>query len=137
MTTQETVLLASGRPQRANQLVLDVLGDAGLRLTLADNQHPVLVTPALRPGGTELHLRLDAPWLYPPRESPYWDRIDDPVTRADLQQLFALKWDGGDVSARSSLSNDPTAFRPTMRTQSDAGPGSPYVAALGPAPGAP
>jgi hypothetical protein len=134
---QQTVLLASGRPQRANQLVLDVLGDAGLRLTLADNQHVVLATPELRPGGTGLHLRLDAPWLYPPRESPYWDRIDDLVTRASLQHLFALKWDGGEVSAHSSLSNDPTAIRPTMRAQSDAGPGSPYVEALRPATVAP
>jgi hypothetical protein len=136
-SAQETVLLASGRPQRANQLVLDVQGDAGLRLTLADNQHPVLVTPVLRAQGDNLHLRLDAPWLYPPRESPYWDRIGDPVTREGLQQLFALKWDGGEASARSPLSNDPTAFRPTLRTQSDARPGSPFVAALTPAAGAP
>jgi hypothetical protein len=130
---EETVLLASGRPQRANQLVLDVDGDGGLRLTLADNQHPVLVTPVLHAVGNALHLRVDAPWLYPPRESPYWDRINDPVTRADLQQLFAVKWDGGGVSARSPLSNDATAYRPTMRTKSDAGSGSPFVAAMRPA----
>ncbi len=133
----ETVLLASGRPQRANQLVLGVLGDAGLRLTLADNQHPVLVTPALHASGNALRLRLDAPWLYPPRESPYWDRISDPMTRAGLQQLFAITWDRGEVSARSPLSNDAAAFRPTLRGQSDAGPDSPYVAAMSPASPAP
>jgi hypothetical protein len=136
-TAQGTVLLASGRPQRANQLVIDILRDAKVRLTLADNQHPVLVTPEIPVDGERLRLRVDAPWLYPPPESPYWDRVGDPAARPDLQTLFSIKWGAGGASARSALSNDPTAFRPTVRTVSRTEPDSAYVASVVPASPAP
>jgi hypothetical protein len=131
---QGTVLLASGRPQRTNQLLLDVLPGGEARLTLADNQRAVLQTPAVPVAGARLVVRVEAPWLYPPPESPYWDRVSDPARRADLQSLFSLGWPSGSASARSALSNDPTAFAPSMRTAPDSGPDSAYVAAARPAP---
>jgi hypothetical protein len=128
----ETVLLASGRPQRSNQLLLETLGDGNVRLTLADNQHPVLVTPRISVEGSHLHLSVAAPWLYPPVESPYWDRIASPSARADLQRGFSISWDSGHSEAQSTLSNDATAFHPTVRTPADAEPGSPRVDSIAP-----
>ncbi len=129
---QATVLLASGRPQRSNQLLLETLGDGSARLTLAVNQHAVLVTPALPVPGGRLHLQVAAPWLYPPTESPYWDQISDPAARSDLQQRFSIQWESGGSDVRSPLSNDSTALRPTVRTESDSEPGSPHVALIAP-----
>jgi hypothetical protein len=133
-TDQGIVLLASGRPERTNQLLLDIPRGGTARLTLADDQHAVLVTPVLPVDGVRLRLRVAAPWLYPPRESPYWDPFGESAVRSDLQERFSIQWDSGGVSTRSVLSNDPTAFRPTVRTVSETQPDTAYVASVKPAP---
>jgi 4-amino-4-deoxy-L-arabinose transferase-like glycosyltransferase len=126
----QTVLLASGRPERANQLVLTALGDGRVRLTLADNQHAVLETPPLEAPGGRLRVRIQAPWLYPPPEHPYWDGVGNPDARGNLQRLFAIEWAAGGVRASSALSSDPTGFLPAVRGYSAEEGRAPWVESL-------
>jgi hypothetical protein len=123
----ETVLVANGRPQRVNQLL--VRGDVGGKavLVLAENEHPVLETPAISVPADGLHLRLDAPWLYPPGESPYWDGIADPAARLERETLFSIRWDGGASEIHSVLSADATAFEPAVRGPDASNPDMPSV----------
>lgn len=118
-TSGETVLVASGRPQRANQLVMTAAGGARVRLSLLENQHVVLETPPMVPDAGVLAFTLRAPWLYPPRESAYWEGRP-----AELKETFSITWAGGGVETRSPLWNDPVAFRPALRS---AAPGEPGV----------
>jgi hypothetical protein len=116
----ETVLVASGRPQRVNQLLLGRVEGGKAQLILAENEHHVLETPLIPAPGGRLVVRVDAPWLYPPAESPFWDSVADPAERLDRQTLFAVQWDSGGVRTHSVLSADATAFEPAVR-----GPGTP------------
>ena len=65
-----------------------------------------------------MHVRLDAPWLYPPRAHPYWDGLD-PAAAQERQTLFSIAWDSGAVRVRSARSADPVGFAPAV-----AGPGA-------------
>ncbi len=120
----ETVLLASGRPQRANQLVLRRLPAGRVRLELDDNQREVIATPELLPEAGTLRVRVDAPWLYPPPEHPYWDRL---LGREALKERFAISWGSGSVGIQSALSCDPTGFAPVIRGPAEAGPGEAFI----------
>jgi hypothetical protein len=128
-----TVLMASGRPQMVNYLLLDQTRAGESRLILAWNEHHVLETPPIRVIGAALHLRIDAPWLYPPPDDPYWDGIADPAARGDRQTLFAIRWDSGNVRINSPHFADPVTFAPTVLGISQAGPDSPAVESLQPA----
>ena len=127
-----TVLVASGRPQRVNQLLLERAGADRVRLALVENDHRVLESPELAVRDATLRIRLDAPWLYPPREHPYWDSWD-PAAARERQTLFAIGWDSGSVRAHSERSADPVAFEPVVLGPARAGPGLPFVESMGPA----
>ena len=123
----ETVLLASGYPEKVNQLVLDRVDAGHLRLILNGNEDSVLETPPLAAPAGRLFVRLSAPWLYPPPEHPYWDRFADPLRRRDLQTLFSVDWGLGVRTAHSSHSFDAAGFEPAVQGAQEADPGSPYV----------
>jgi hypothetical protein len=128
-----TVLLASGRPQRVNRLLVDTSGGDRVRLSLAQNDHLVLSTPEFSAPGGRLRVRLNAPWLYPPPEHPYWDAVTDPALRWDRQTLFSIDWGSGSARVNSTRSVDPVAFAPAVQTRGQTDDGSPYVESIGPA----
>jgi hypothetical protein len=128
----ETVLMASGRPQSANRLLLVRSEDGQVRLVLAENEHIVLSTPQFQAPGGRLRIRVTVPWLYPPPEHPYWDGVADPAVRTDLQTLFSVDWGSGAVSAHSTHSFDASGFEPQVRGQG-ADPRTPFVESVSPA----
>ncbi len=101
-------LMASGRPGFSNQLEIE-----GSQARLTDGPHVTLVLPLARLEGT-LALHLEAPWLYPPAEHPYWDAITDPARRRALQTRYALA--DGTAHAEASWSHgfDPVDFEPAV-----------------------
>jgi hypothetical protein len=128
----ETVLLANGRPQRVNQLLVEGAGGGYARLELAENTHSVLETPAIPAPSGRLHIRLDAPWLYPPAESPYWDGIADPAVRKDRETLYSIRWDGRAAEIHSALSADAITLEPAVRRTTSGE--LPAIESMGPAP---
>jgi hypothetical protein len=133
----ETVLLATGFPEKANQLILDRLDEGHVRLVLSWNQDSVLETPPLAVPAGRLRLRLSAPWLYPPPDHPYWDRYRDSSQRLGLQTLFSLDLAHGAYSVHSDRFFDAAGFEPAV--QVDPGPEtrSPYVESIRRAAGLP
>jgi len=129
-----TVLMAAGRPQRVNFLLLDCDGAGRGRLVLALNEHHVLETPPIALPAGPLRVRIDAPWLYPPADHPYWNRIQDPQTRLGLQTLFAIAFPGGSIRIHSPHAADPVAFAPVVAGPSAGAGDSPSVDSLAPAP---
>jgi hypothetical protein len=125
-----TVLMASGRPEMLNYLMMDQRRDGECRLILAWNEHHVLESPPIRAQGGKLHLRVEAPWLYPPTDDPYWDRIADPAERGDLQTRFSIAWDTGEIRINSPHFSDPVSFQPTVLGVSDAPPDSAAVESI-------
>ena len=131
-----TVLMASGRPQRVNQLLLERVDGDRVRLALVQNDHRVLESPGLAAKGGRLRVRVDAPWLYPPPAHPYWDGIGPKAAR-ERQTLFAIGWDSGGTRAHSLRSVDPVGFEPVVAGRGQAPPGSAYVESAGPAASSP
>jgi hypothetical protein len=126
----QTVLVASGRPQNMNQLVLERTA-AGDRLLLSVNEHRVLETPVLPVGQEKRYVRVEAPWLYPPRESPFWDGAA-PAFRSDQQCRFEIAWGTGEASTYSARSADAVGFSPAVLGHADSGTGSPWVDSVNP-----
>ena len=121
-----TILVASGRPQRENQLVLERVDSGHVRLDLVQNDVLVLESPPIAATGERLRLRLAAPWLYPPPEHPYWDSMEA-AKASELQTLFSLQWDSGGIQTHSTHSADAVGFAPAVEVKSIAEAGSPYV----------
>ncbi len=133
----ETVLMASGYPEKVNQLLVDRLDAGHAQLILSGNEDSVLETPPLDVPSGRLRVRLSAPWLYPPPEHPYWDRFGGSSRRHELQTLFSLDWGLGAASAHSAHVFDASGFVPAVRGDGGGAPGSPYVESLRPAAPAP
>ena len=129
----ETALLASGRPQMANQLLLRRVDRGHVQVAIVANDHRVLATPDLPVPDGILHVRVSAPWLYPPAAHPYWDSLE-PARRQEDQTLFSIEWDSGKSYVNSSQYFDPVTFDPAVQTLSAAAPGTPFVASLSAAP---
>jgi hypothetical protein len=123
---RSTVLVASGRPQHMNRLVVNQVDRHHVQLVLLENERRVLATPTLALTGGLLRVRLDAPWLYPPPAHPYWDGWE-PAARENLQTLFSIAWNKGAVSAHEACSVDPVAFEPLVNGRYPAEADSPYV----------
>jgi hypothetical protein len=129
------VLLSSGRPGMMNQLVLERPDPAHARLVLAENAFSVVVaTPVLAVRGGVLWARIDAPWLYPPPQSPWWDGVADPALRADLQTRFSIEAGGAASRAHTAHFFDATRFEPWVATAQAAGGRGAWVEAVIPVP---
>jgi hypothetical protein len=122
----QTVLVAAGRPQWMNRLVANRVDRDHVQLVLLENDRRILVTPAVPVTGGRLHLRLDAPWLYPPPAHPYWDAVE-PSRALELQNLFSVRWDSGAAAVHSRCLVDPVSFEPLVNAGPPDEPGSPYV----------
>jgi len=130
----DTVLVASGRPQMVDQLIVSPIDAGHLRLVLAENNHITLQTGPLEPREGRLHVLLQAPWLYPPPEHPYWDPYS-PESRARLQALVSVTVEGNVYRASAAHPFDAAAFEPVVLGAAGAAPGSPYVESIARAPG--
>ena len=126
----ETVLLASGYPEKVNQLVLDRVDPDHVRLILSGNEDSVLETPLIAVPAGRLQVRLSAPWLYPPPEHPYWDGSAETPGRIEARTLFSIDWGLGAATARSTHSFDAAGFAPAARGPGGEDPRSPYVASV-------
>jgi len=107
-----STLLASGRPSMMNRLLLHRIDAGHAELELLQNDSVVAELARLETSGTELRVRVFAPWLYPPVDHPYWDTWRDPAERRERQTLFALKAAGQSAAAHSAFAFDPTGFAP-------------------------
>jgi len=126
-----TVLLSSGRPGMMNQLILERPDAGHARLVLAENVFSVVVaTPVVSVRDGFIRARVDAPWLYPPPPSPWWDRIADPVLRRDLQTRFSVAIGGTLSTEHTPRFFDPTRFRPWVTSRESAGAGNAWVESL-------
>ena len=131
-----TVLLSSGRPGMMNQLILERPDPDHARLVLAENVFSVvLATPLVRVPGGILRARIDAPWLYPPPPSPWWDGVADPALRRDLQTRFSIELGGTRTTEHTARFFDPTRFGPWVAPRDPQG--AAWVESLGsrPVPG--
>jgi hypothetical protein len=126
-----TVLISSGRPGMMNQLILERPDPEHARLVLTENfLTRVAETPLMAVGEGLIHARLDAPWLYPPPQHPWWDGIADPVLRRDLQTRFAISVDGLEAEARTAGFFDSTRLEPWVASPVWAPPGAASVESL-------
>jgi hypothetical protein len=133
----ETVLVAGGISERVNQLVLARESGSRARLILNGNEDTVLDTGGFAAPPGLLHVRLAAPWLYPPPEHPYWDRIQDPSRRLALQTLFSIDWGEGARSVHSVRAFDAAGMAPEVRGAGSADPRAPFVESVAAVPGMP
>jgi hypothetical protein len=126
----ETVLVAGGISERVNQLVLEREDGSHARLILNCNEDTILETESLPAPPGVLHITLTAPWLYPPAEHPYWDRLGDSPQRLALQTLFSVDWGHGARSAQSVRSFDASGFEPVVQGAQGAGQQTPFVESM-------
>ncbi len=130
-----TVLLSSGRPGMMNQLILERPDPAHARLVLAENVFSVVAaSPVLPVLGGVIRARVDAPWLYPPPPSPWWDQVADRTLRSDLQTRFSIEAGGTATRANTAHFFDPTRFEPWVTTGDVAGGQGAWVESLTPIP---
>jgi hypothetical protein len=117
-----TVLLSSGRPGMMNQLILERPDRAHARLVLAENVFSVVAsTPVFEVREGAFRARVDAPWLYPPVPSPWWDSVADPALRRDLQTRFSIEAAGATTTEHTPRFFEPTRFAPWVTGR---GPGT-------------
>jgi hypothetical protein len=122
-----SVLLMSGRPGMMNQLLLERPAPGVARLVLAENfLSGVAATPDF-PTGAVVKVRVEAPWLYPPPQHPWWEGIADPVLRKDLKTRFFLSAAGASGGAHTAAFFDSTRFAPWVVTHETSGAASAWV----------
>ncbi len=126
----ETVLMATGFPDKANQLILDRVDGDHVRLILNGNEDSVIETPRITVPTDRMHIRLSAPWLYPPPEHPYWDHFQDPARVIELQTGFSLGLERIVYQTHSMHYFDASDYEPQVREPSPASPDSPCVEAV-------
>jgi hypothetical protein len=120
-----------------NQLILERIDPDHARLVLAENVFTrVLATPVFRVEAGAFRARVDAPWLYPPVPSPWWDSVADPALRRDLQTRFSIEVNGSVTTEHTPRFFEPTRFEPWVTTGPGAG-GPGWIESLGvrPVPG--
>jgi hypothetical protein len=109
---KSAVLLAAGRKDMLSSLVLTRVDKDHVRLSLMQNDTVLVSLDAVADPAGKLTVRIEAPWLYPPPESPYWDRFPNALERRDRQTRFALACGGRSVAGYSEFSFDATRFEP-------------------------
>jgi hypothetical protein len=126
-----TVLVSSGRPGMMNQLIIERPDPNHARLVLAENYlTTVAATPLMSVGEGLFRVRLEAPWLYPPPQHPWWDAIADPLLRRRLQTRFAVSMNGLAAEAQTPRFFDPTRLEPWVASPVWAAPGAASVESL-------
>jgi hypothetical protein len=123
---EESALVASGEPSMVNQLRLAPAGPGRVKLLIVANLHVILETAPLEVADGHLHVRLSAPWLYPPAAHPYWDGVP-PAERADRREHFVLALPTATVEARSTRAFDAAAFAPVVSRADSVPAGAPFV----------
>jgi hypothetical protein len=109
---ENCVLLANGRTGMMNRLLIHRIDPSHVQILLLQNEAIVAQIHSLEVSTRAFALRVDAPWLYPPSEHPYWDSFPDPRDRNERQTLFSLHAGGRASSAHTELAFDPIAFSP-------------------------
>ena len=122
----DTVLLASGRPQMVDQLVVSRIDSNHVGLLLTENGRTAVRTGPLPLDHGRLTARLDAPWLYPPAEHPYWDGVPEPERRA-IQAGESITSAGQVFSGPLAHAFDADAFEPAIRGPGTDGPSTPWI----------
>lgn len=111
------VLVSSGRAGMLNELIAERIDADHVRLVLVENGlSGVVASPVVAIEQGMVVARVEAPWLYPPREHPWWDTIADPALRGELEQRFSITVKGSCNAARSRLYFDPTGLQPRVQT---------------------
>jgi hypothetical protein len=105
-------LLATGRLNMRERLELARRAPEKADLTLLENDSPVAQIRDLPLDAGELKLRVEAPWLYPPREHPFWEQVADASERRDRQTRFALTTPFQSATGYSGLAFDATGLTP-------------------------
>ena len=123
-----TPLMASGRPGLSNVLALERVGADQFRFRLADDEHTEVISPVVTPRDGVLRVHVEAPWLYPPAEHPYWDAL--PGRSRELQSLYLIRTEAGEARTEWSRPFDPVQYQPTLRSEDPQKPGSPWVLSL-------
>ncbi len=109
---EDCVLLANGRTGMMNRLLIHRIDPRHVQIALLQNGAIVAQIHSLEVPANSFVLRVDAPWLYPPSEHPYWDSFPDPRDRLERQTLFSLHAGGHAASAHTLLAFDSIAFAP-------------------------
>ena len=122
----DTVVLASGRPQMVDQLVVTPIDAGHVRLTLLENERTAVQTPPLPVEDGHLRVLLSAPWLYPPPEHPYWDSRPDGDGRG-RQAAASLAVAGQVFTGSLAHTFDAASFEPAVLDARTADPSSPAV----------
>ena len=124
----ETVLVASGRPQMVDQLLVTPVDANHARLILAENERVTILTSPLeiKGGGFTFASR---PRGYPPPEHPYWDSIPA-ASKAELQTLASITAGTQVFPGRMAHAFDAVSFSPVVLGQGDADPNSPFVVSV-------
>jgi hypothetical protein len=112
-----------------NKLVVERLAPHRVRLSVGFNQTSLLGTAVMAHPGTLIHVELHTPWLYPPREHPYWQRFTDPAQRRRLQANTVIATSAGTIIGESNWFCDPASFDPIVRTANARTPGGAWVEA--------
>jgi hypothetical protein len=130
-----TVLLSSGRQGMMNQLIIERTGPGRARLAMTENFLTLVVASrdfSIESG--EVRARIDAPWLYPPPQHPWWDRIADADLRRDLQTHFGIFVGGKESVAHTVHFFDPTRLEPWVAKRATVGADDAWVESLAPLP---
>jgi hypothetical protein len=114
-----------------NQLLLERPGPGRARLVLAENFLSGIAATPVFGAGDVVRVRVEAPWLYPPPQHPWWDGIADPALRRDLQTRFTLCAGGAGAAAHTAAFFDSTRFAPWVVTRAAAGASSAWVESAG------
>ena len=111
------VLVVSGRPGRMHELLIRRIDAGHARLVVAENDLATLVTPEFSTGSNPLHVRLEAPWLYPPAAHPYWQRQPQAAASSALQSRQVVTVNGVATRADTPHSYDAAGFAPLLVTR--------------------
>lgn len=109
---ETATLLLTGRLNQSERLLLERTDPGHVRLALLENDTVVAELKQVPVDGGQIRFRVEAPWLYPPPEHPFWDRIGDPAERQDRQSRFAVTSGPGSAAGFSSPAFDATGFNP-------------------------
>jgi hypothetical protein len=123
----DTALVANGWPELVNHLVIHQSGEGRFRLALTVNSHHVLDTADLSASEGQLLVRVNAPWLYPPAESPYWDAVRDPAIRLQRLTNFSIECGSHGVQVFSTHFGEPVELAPVVRDADPSAPDAPFV----------